>query len=133
MNRAYKRALRRKLEKHNAAQPERIAKVPREQWPEKYQGDENRLSVWRSRHFLVQVFRETGATRISVSRTSLETDSDRWMAGISWDDLQQIKNYIGFTEHEAVEIYPRVKDEVNVANMRHLWVLPEPLPFSWRR
>lgn len=33
----------------------------------------------------------------------------------------------------AVEIYPAERDIVNVANMRHLWVLPERLPFGWRR
>ena len=32
-----------------------------------------------------------------------------------------------------MEVYPRTADLVNVANMRHLWVLPELLPFAWRK
>jgi hypothetical protein len=30
-----------------------------------------------------------------------------------------------------VEIYPRDRDIVNIANMRHLWVMAEPLALGW--
>jgi hypothetical protein len=33
---------------------------------------------------------------------------------------------------DAVEVYPPAGDVVNVANMRHLWVLRDRLPFAWR-
>ena len=33
----------------------------------------------------------------------------------------------------AVEVFPADDQVVNVANMRHLWVLPEPLPFAWEK
>jgi hypothetical protein len=32
----------------------------------------------------------------------------------------------------AVEIYPADGDVVAVANMRHLWLLPEAPAFAWR-
>jgi hypothetical protein len=35
-------------------------------------------------------------------------------------------------DKDAVEIYPADKDIVNVANMRHLIVLPAPFPYTWR-
>lgn len=31
----------------------------------------------------------------------------------------------------AVEIYPEQQNQINVANMRHLWVLPARLDFAW--
>ena len=46
--------------------------------------------------------------------------------------LQEIKNTIGYKDKFAVEVYPAENDIVNVANMRHLWVLPKPLGFEWR-
>ncbi len=106
--------------------------VPRSDWPESHQ-DISRLIVWRSREFLVQVFSVPGNIfRISVSRSDLDK-SGRWKDGISWDDLQRIKSEIGFGNVDAVEVYPADRNVVNVANIRHLWVMPEPVPFAWRR
>lgn len=34
---------------------------------------------------------------------------------------------------DAGEVFPAESDVVNVANMRHLWLLREPPPFGWRR
>lgn len=48
--------------------------------------------------------------------------------GISWDDLAWLKDAAGYADREAVELYPRTGDVVNVANMRHLWILP---PGTW--
>lgn len=44
--------------------------------------------------------------------------------GISWDDLQKIKNECAGEDSVAVEIYPKENDVVNETNMRHLWVMP---------
>lgn len=55
--------------------------------------------------------------------------------GITWDDLQWIKRAAGYGDREAVEVYPLDDDVVNVANMRHLWILPagQRLPFGLDR
>lgn len=55
--------------------------------------------------------------------------------GISWDDLQRIKNEIVGADRLAVEVYPPEAELVNEVNMRHLWVLPEgmALPFGLYR
>ena len=89
------------------------------------------LAVWRSKYFLVQVKLENGVTRLSVNRTELDSTGN-WRDGITWDELQEIKDLCGFANREAVEVYPAAQDLVNVANIRHLWILEQPLPFIWR-
>jgi hypothetical protein len=50
----------------------------------------------------------------------------------SWTDLQRIKNELVGPHRVAVEVYPAEQHVVDVANMAHLWVLPEGvgLPFG---
>jgi hypothetical protein len=57
---------------------------------------------------------------------------DRWADGITWDTLQLLKRECGHGERWAVEVYPPDTDIVNVANMRHLWLLRAPPPFGFR-
>ena len=45
--------------------------------------------------------------------------------GITWDQLQQIKDeYLG-PDVAAVEFYPPATNVVNELNMRHLWEVPK--------
>jgi len=50
----------------------------------------------------------------------------------SWADLQRIKNEIAGKDLLAVEVYPKVDDLVDQANIAHLWVMPSDyvLPFT---
>lgn len=104
--------------------------IPRNKWPKLRQDTQVRDRVFLSREFLVQVFDEAPYVRLSINRTRF--DNGDWAAGISWDELMQIKIALGYDEKDAVEVYPPIKDVVYVANIRHLWILPEPLPFAWR-
>lgn len=99
-----------------------------------YPDDGNRrVAVYRSNSFLAQVFEEMdGAVRISIMRTMVDEDGE-WLEGISWDSLIAIKNECGFSAHWAVEIFPPADEVVDVANMRHLFVLPEAPAFAWRK
>lgn len=91
-----------------------------------------RFAVWRNNRFLVQAFDDgVGALRLSICRSELD-DKGNWRDGLTWDELQQIKNAVGFSDFDAVEVYPAEADVVNVANMRHLWVMTEQLKFAWR-
>ena len=45
--------------------------------------------------------------------------------GITWDQLQQIKDEHLGPEVAAVEFYPPATNVVNELNMRHLWEVPE--------
>lgn len=113
--------------------PEQLTEVPSEEWP-KAQTRARRIGVWRCRHWLVQEFIEdedSGIVRLSVNRTEIGADG-RWSDNLTWDELQFIKNELGHGDRDAVEVYPREQDVVNVANMRHLWVLPDLVPFAWR-
>lgn len=42
-----------------------------------------------------------------------------------WDELQGVKNDVAGPERLAVEFFPRQSELINVANARHLWVLPD--------
>ena len=117
----------------NASYPEHLIPVDKSRWIAKSWDDSSRVEVWRSRHFLVQIFAERdGAQRLTVSRTQLTRNGD-WQEGISWDDLQRLKFECGRGDKWAVEIFPRQFDLVNVANMRHLWVLNEAPAYAWIR
>lgn len=54
----------------------------------------------------------------------------------SWRDLQQIKNELVGTAHEAVELYPSENRLVDTANQYHLWVAMDPnyrFPFGFNQ
>jgi hypothetical protein len=125
------REQRRQLARDNAKQPVELAEAPYDQWPPVT--PPGLLQVWRSRDFLVQRYAAPAPAlwRLSVNRTTLT--GVRWQDGISWDDLQRIKREAGFGFTYAVEVYPNDIDVVNVGNLRHLWLLPEPPAFAWRR
>lgn len=90
------------------------------------------LGAWRSRYFLAVLYCEarTGAKRLSVNRTKLV--GDRWVGDITWDDLMQVKRECGLGDVHAIEFYPADDQVVDVANMRHLWLLDEPHPWMWQ-
>jgi len=90
------------------------------------------VSTFVSRYFFVQVHKDNDHTRISINRNKLST-AGNWEQNITWEELQDIKNQVGYAKHDCVEIFPMECDEVNVSNMRHLWVMPEPLPYAWRK
>lgn len=124
------RAERRQLERDNAKQPTELREVPREAWPDP---SAPQLRVLRSRDFLVQEFaaRAPAVVRLSICRTAMV--GDRWQDGISWDDLQRLKRECGYGAADAIEIFPADVDVVNVANMRHLWIMAAPVPCAWRK
>lgn len=107
-----------------------LKEVPQDEWPPHNQ--KGLVKVFLSGQFLVQQFSEdSGVTRLSVCKTKRR--GSKWADGITWDELQEIKNMIGFAGKCAVEVYPEKANVVNVANMRHLFVLPERPDFAWSR
>ncbi len=118
------------LRKQNAQYTEAFEEVPRSNWPANIP---DRLAhAYRSRQFFVQIYDlPDGVIRLTVCRTVVKGDD--WAAEISWDSLQDIKRRLGYGDRYAIEVYPRDVDLVNVAAMRHLWVLPEPLHIGWFR
>ena len=129
------RAQRRQLAKASAKQPSRLCVVPRQEWPEQYRQSDRLLRVWRSRDYLVQEYKEStpAFARLSVLKTTVDPSKEQWVDGITWDDLQRIKNECGYIHHDAVEVYPAAQDVVNVDNIRHIWVMESKVEFAWRK
>lgn len=124
------REQRRQLARDNLTFPIALRRLPDDEWRAKAR--DNQIEVWRSRSYLVQVYQESaGVVRLTVC--SIEHDGANWKQDIPWEDLQRLKRECGRGDMFAVEIYPADIDVVNVSNMRHLWVMPEPLPFGWKR
>lgn len=120
-----------------ARRPVRLTEVPRETWPPYPNPAHTPTKVWQNRKYLVQLFDETplhniDTRRVTVCRVTLGNDG-HWDANLTWDELQDIKHEIGFGDWYGLEIYPRDRDVVNVANMRHLWMLAAPLQLGWFR
>lgn len=129
MNRSERRAHAKQVKARFA---DELREIPKSEWPAI--AGRAPLRVLASRKFLVMVYAEEHALcRISVCRTTLERDG-RWTDGISWDELQELKRQVGLGDAMAVEVYPPDADIVNVANVRHLFVIDAALaPFAWRR
>lgn len=102
--------------------------VSKSEWPAKHA--DNLTNVFLSADFLVQQYQENdGVIRLSICST--KRSGSKWADGITWDQLQEIKRNIGFGDRLAVEVYPEDSRIVNVANMRHLFVLTERPSFAW--
>jgi len=103
-----------------------MREVPREEWPFMPSLESVPLNVWLSTEFLAVLYeqRVDGRRRLTVNRTRRNGKS--WRDGITWDELQRVKNETVGEEVWCVECYPAQSKVVNVSNMRHLWVLDEP-------
>ncbi len=87
--------------------------------------------AWRNRYFLAQLYCEqTGYLRLTVQRCAINKNGS-WVDGITWDELMTVKSEVGLHDRWAVEVYPPTDAIVNVANMRHLFLLPEAPPYAW--
>lgn len=89
------------------------------------------IRAFQNNRFLVQLFNENGFLRLSINRT-MQDRKGEWLDKITWDELQNIKDSVGFADYDAIEVYPKKKDIVNVHNLRHLWISYKPLDFVWR-
>jgi len=110
-----------------------LVRVPYEDWPEHIKGNKAEpVTMWRSRDYLILAYEdESEYKRLSMCRTDID-EKGQWRQDLSWETIQMLKDASGHADHDAVEIFPRMDDIVNVANMRHLWIMPEPLSFAWR-
>jgi hypothetical protein len=89
------------------------------------------LKSWRSRDFLAQLFQDGDCLRLSVNRTDID-NSGNWKDGITWDELMACKRACGFGNQWAVEVFPPDSQVVNVAPIRHLFLIDQP-PYAWTK
>lgn len=91
------------------------------------------ILAWRNRDFLAQLFVEGDDgehLRLTINRAYINA-TGAWSDGITWDELMAVKAGCGYGDRWAIEVYPPDDGVVNVANMRHLWLVDEPPPFAW--
>lgn len=125
--------VKRYLRAENRKWSAELKEVPRESWPPMDRQSQQILTrVLRSKTFMVQVFVEGAHVRLSVNRTEVN-GKGQWVDGITWDELMRLKREAGYGDRWAVEVYPADGDTVNVANMRHLFVLSEAPAYAWKR
>lgn len=136
LNRSERRAMVAYARAEAARRPPVLTEIPRARWPKDYRmSPEAPTKAYESREFLAQLY-DAGARegrtalRLSVCRVTLKDDG-RWEEGLSWDELMQAKRECGFGDWYALEVYPQDREIVNVANMRHLWLLATPLTIGW--
>lgn len=86
----------RQLERENMKRPEYMVRLSASEIPASSAADSSRIEVWRSRHFLAQVFTAQTGLRISINRTTIDRRSGRWHDNITWDELMLIKRQIGY-------------------------------------
>jgi hypothetical protein len=133
LNRLQRKAMAAFSRSEAKRRPKVLTPIPRDRWPA------NRAmhptECWESSTFLVQlfdapVFQGIDTRQLSISRVTLKEDG-HWDENVSWDELMECKRQAGFGDWYAVEIYPRDRDIVNCANLRHLWMLAAPLDLGW--
>lgn len=124
---------RRAVQSRVRSWPQVLTELPRDQWPIRCQTMAHPPDrVFVSQTFIVQVYKDASHFRLSVSRSAVD-EAGNYPDGITWDELQRIKLECGFGGCWAVECYPPENDVVNVANLRHLWLLSEQPAFGWTR
>lgn len=77
--------------------------------------------LFRNNIFCVQVFEEKtswGPCERAMIRRWDESPID------SWDQIQRIKNLVFGVDRVALEVFPRDRYLVDVANLRWIWVFP---------
>jgi hypothetical protein len=84
------------------------------------------IGVWESEVYRAVAFQDQQTIRLDIQRKD-EQD------GITWDELQRIKNECGFADKDAVEFYPAQSDVLNTANYRHLYIFENKLPLIRRQ
>lgn len=145
-NRAQRRAAKRTQGQRKEAQqaikranqkawPYRLVQIPDEVLPEELPVDFVR--AFRSRHYIVHeyVVVKNKLHRLAVARVSYERLEDRLVDTIPWDDLMRIKSDCGYMDACAVEVFPPIDRNINVGDMRHLWVYVDgAVPyFVWKK
>lgn len=80
------------------------------------------------------------SVQVSVDATDWGEVTHLWIKRhdgkpVTWREMQRVKNELVGDERLGMEVYPPRSEVVDVANMYHLWVLPEGfrLPFGLDR
>lgn len=103
-----------------------MREIPKGEWPFFTAWETVPIRVWRSNDYLAVLYvqKADGNRRLTVNRT--RRNGKDWRDGITWDELQRIKNECLGEDVWCIENYPAQSELLNVCNQRHLFVLDEP-------
>lgn len=73
------------------------------------------IGAWESDLYIAFAFKDKNTVRLDIERKDEQ-------GGITWDELQRIKDECGFENCDAAEFYPAKKHVINTGNWRHLYV-----------
>ena len=126
LNRAQRRALEKAKRFLINSYPEELTRVAEDDPNMPYTSHAQDLdSVWRNKKFTVMVWNVPAGKKLSISRNTWDSHTRRYTDGITWDEIMEIKRGVGFGDKNAIEFYPPDDEVINIANVRHIWILPE--------
>ena len=132
MNREQRRALEKAYRQWIATLPEELTPVSEDDSTIPYSSHpEDMLQVWRNKKFTVILWKVPAGHKITVERNEWDSKTRRHLDNITWDELMDIKRACGFGDRNAVEFYPPDNEVINIANVRHLWLLPREMTNDW--
>ena len=83
------------------------------------------IGIWESDTYKAYAYKDLDAIRLDIERKDGKD-------GITWDEIQRIKNDCGFKDQDAIEFYPAEADVINTGNVRHIYIFKEKLPLIRR-
>lgn len=109
--------------------------VPEDEWNLRKFGQAKVIAQFRSKDHTAIVWDDGfeldySTSRLSVFCNRIDRQTGRFRQDITWDDLQRIKCECGFGLVWAVEVFPPENKQVNVNNMRHLWLVSKKPEFA---
>lgn len=104
-----------------------MKELEKEEWPPMFSLESEVLRVWMSKDYLAVLYRQlaNGEKRLTVNCLRKKNGKD-YKDGITWDELQRIKNECVGSEVWCIENYPAESACINVMNQRHLFLLDKP-------
>ena len=125
LNREQRRALEKAKRQLIATYPEQLTRVAEDDPNMPYTSHAQDLDcVWRNKKYTVMVWNVPAGKKLTISRNTWDSHTRRYHDGITWDEIMEIKRACGFGEQNAIEFFPPDSEVVNIANVRHIWILP---------
>lgn len=108
----------------NVATGRHMRELEDHEWPFMPCLETTPLRVWTSNEYIAVLYRQNydGKKRLTVNMLKKGRDG-RHRDGITWDELQRIKNECLGDDVWCAEMYPAKSDVINNQNQRHLWLL----------
>ena len=78
----------------------------------------------------MHVYHDEKGTRLAITKNNPKLTGD-WQRSLTWEEIQKIKSAIGYGDICAFEVFPRDCDEVNILNLRWIWLLDKNDTIGW--